>query len=402
MLFITTSSLSTNPRLVKELSVAATKANIKVIAFNIGGWADEEDKNIINQFKGISYKFISATRYPLLPWLFSSIIQQAAILLSKLFKNSLFISSLAHNKRTILILLHLLFNSKKNKNDLIICHTLGALYPGYILSKKTGAKLAFDMEDYHPGEVISGTFGDEKKRREEILKRILPKCDYVSFATDGFLYETKNNLTYNIKNPIIVYNSFPSDEFIKPKQRENNKIKFVWFSQTIGRGRGLEIFFEAINNIDFAYEVTLIGNFSDKEFEKEIQQNKNLILINPLPQKELHKKLSEYDIGLSLELSSTDLNRNHALTNKLFAYLQSGLFVLATDTPAQKEFMDKNPGFGILCGQTSQDIFESIIFIRDNIKDIRSKSIKRFNEAKKFAWENESKKLIEVWEKVLC
>ncbi len=37
-LLITTASLSTNPRLVKELSLVAKKEKVKVIAFNIGGW----------------------------------------------------------------------------------------------------------------------------------------------------------------------------------------------------------------------------------------------------------------------------------------------------------------------------------------------------------------------------
>lgn len=401
ILFITTSSLSTNPRLVKELNLAVDKANLKVIALNIGGWSDEEGKKIIQKLNGLAVKLISATRSPLLPWLFATLFQQAAIKLSKLFKASLFINSIAHNKRTLLILIQVLFNSKKYKSDLIICHTLGALYPGYILAKKRGAKLAFDMEDYHPGELIQGKYADEKRRREEILKWILSKCDYVSFAADGFYELTQKHLKEDIKSPIIVYNSFRSEEFMEPEQRNEEKIKFVWFSQTIGRGRGLELFFAIIKNVDFNYEVTLIGNFNDRRFEEEIKQNKNLIILDPVPQVELHQKLSEFDIGLSLELNSTDLNRNYALTNKLFAYLQAGIFLIATDTPAQKEFIEKNPGFGVLCGQTPLAVLKGINSVNDNIIEIRNNANKRFNRAKKFAWENESKKLIEIWEKIL-
>lgn len=401
LLFITTSSLSTNPRLVKELRLVTKIEKVKVIAFNIGGWTVDEDKRIIKKLNNVNVKLISATRKPLIQWLFSTLIQQAASIISKFFKNSLTINSLAHNKRTALILLYLLMRPEKYKPELIICHTLGALFPGYLLAKKTGAKLAFDMEDYHPGELIQKDDEDEKRRREEILKRILPECEYVSFATVGLFEETKKSLVNYIKNPIIVYNSFPSDEFIEPKKIDCKKIKFIWFSQTIGRGRGLELFFEAIKEVDFDYEVTLIGNFNDQEFEKEIKQNKNLIIIDPMPQKELHKKLSEFDIGLSLELNSTDLNRNYALTNKLFAYLQAGLFVLATDTPLQKEFMKHNSGFGILCGQTPADMLNSLNLIKENIDDIRKDKIRRFNEAKKFSWENESKKLISIWEKIL-
>lgn len=401
-LLITTSSLSTNPRLVKELNLVANREKVKVIAFNIGSWTVDEDKRIIKNLNGVNVQLISATRRPFIQWLFATIVQQAALIISKLFKKSLFINSLAHNKRTALILFYLLINQRKNKSDLILCHALGALYPGYILAKRSGGKLAFDMEDYHPGELIQKGSKVEKRRREEILKRILPECDYVSFAADGFFELTKKHITVNIKNPIIVFNSFPSDEFIEPKQSDNKKIKFIWFSQTIGRGRGLELFFEAIKNVDFDYEVTLIGYFNDKEFEKEIKQNKNLKIVAPIPQTELHKKLSEFDIGLSLELNSTDLNRNYALTNKLFAYLQAGLFVLATDTPAQKEFMEHNSGFGILCGQFPLDMLNALNLIKENIADIRKDKIRRFNEAKKFSWENESKKLIAIWEKILA
>jgi glycosyltransferase involved in cell wall biosynthesis len=401
LLFITTSSLSTNPRLVKELCLVANKAKVEVIAFNIGGWTVNGYKTIIKNLIGVNVQLISATRNPFIPWLFSTLVQQAFIIISKFFKKSLIINSLAHNKRTALILFYLLLKNKKYKSDLIVCHTLGALFPGYLLTKKTGAKLAFDMEDYHPLELIEKISEAEKRRREEILKRILPKCEYISFATDGLFELTKKFITENIKNPIIVYNSFPSDEFIEPNQNDVDKIKFIWFSQTIGRGRGLELFFEAIKEVDFNYEITLIGNFNEKEFEKEIKRNNNLIIIDPMPQKELHKKLSEFDIGLSLELNSTDLNRDYAMTNKLFAYLQAGLFVLATDTPAQKEFMEHNSGFGILCGQSPEVMVNVLNLIKENIDGIRKDKIRRFNEAKKFSWENESKKLITIWEKIL-
>ncbi|MFN3952800.1 MAG: hypothetical protein ACK4KT_10405, partial [Thermaurantimonas sp.] len=75
LLFITTSSLSTNPRLVKELSLASNLKDIKVIAFKIGGWAHEEDNKIINKLSVASIKLITATRNPLLPWFFSTVIQ---------------------------------------------------------------------------------------------------------------------------------------------------------------------------------------------------------------------------------------------------------------------------------------------------------------------------------------
>lgn len=395
---LTTGQPSTNPRLVKEADTLAKMGYMVFVYYCYwSDWAFKNDFDLLEN-KHWKYFLVGGDNFKdKNKFLWTRVRRKLYLLTNKLIKNNLSVisGSLFRAEK------ELFRSAVRTKSDLYIAHNLGAFYPAYKAALRNKAKLAFDMEDYHPGEAFNENDLDDKRRREEILKRILPKCDYVSFATDGLLYETYKNITKNIRYPIIVYNSFPSEEFIEPKQRKEDKIKFVWFSQTIGRGRGLELFFEAIRDAEFDYDITLIGNFNDKEFEAELKQNKSLIIIDSLPQVELHKKLSEFDIGLSLELNGTDLNRNHALTNKLFAYLQAGLFVLATDTPAQKEFMVKNPGFGILCGQTPPEILKGIHYIKENIKDIRSNSIKRYNEAKKFAWENESKKLVEVWEKIL-
>lgn len=399
---LTTSSLSTNPRLVKELQLLHAQHHVQVIAFRIGSWADAADKQWLSSVQRAQVIRLPATRKPLLPWLFSTIVQQVALVLARLCRRSLLMQALAHNKRTALLVMYVLMKRKKMHADLIICHTLGALYSGYLLARKTGARLAFDMEDYHPGEAMPTKGAEaEKRRREYLLGKLLPHCAYVSFAADGYEELTRKHITTDIQHPTVVYNTFPASEFIPPQPRSDACIRFIWFSQTLGRGRGLELFIETIRQADVAYEITLIGQVNDRDFEALLRQDPYLVIMPPMPQTQLHHLLSTYDIGLALELNAADLNRNYSLTNKLFAYLQAGLLVLATDTPAQQRFLQKYPEHHLLCAQNVESMRKAIQKLYACLPHIRSTAQARYQQAKAIAWENEQQKLIRIWEKVL-
>ena len=107
-------------------------------------------------------------------------------------------------------------------------------------------------------------------------------------------------------------------------------MKFVWFSQQIDKGRGLELILPVLDQFRDQIELHLIGN-PKKQFEEEfLEERKFIFLHNTMPQSELHIILSEYDVGLALE-PGKDLNNKLAISNKIFAYAQAGLHVLATD-----------------------------------------------------------------------
>ena len=66
---LTTSSPSTNPRLVKELRLLHAQHHVQVIAFRIGNWADVADKQWLSTVQQAQVIRLPATRKPLLPWL---------------------------------------------------------------------------------------------------------------------------------------------------------------------------------------------------------------------------------------------------------------------------------------------------------------------------------------------
>ncbi len=124
----------------------------------------------------------------------------------------------------------------------------------------------------------------------------------------------------------------------------------------------------------------------------------SLKIMSPMTQSALHAELANHDVGLALEFSNTDLNRQLCLTNKILAYAQAGLYILATNTPAQSEFMNEDPTRGVVCGQTPREMAEAILNMMEQHEAIKSGAIQRFEKGKELAWEKERGKLHAIWE----
>jgi hypothetical protein len=399
LLFVTTINLSMNPRILKEIKLAYSQNyKISFLGFYLGNWSDEMDEEIQKKIDSPKYMYLDATRKKYFQWLRYSLLERLNRIIWKMDKNNLFLAATASTKRTFSLLD---FGKSVNPGDfdLVIGHTFGALYTASVIAKRAGCPYAFDMEDYHPGEHIDRNKEDEIKRRELIMKQILPGADYVSSSSHLIGQLTKNLCGLDKKKIISVLNFFPAEEFKPPVISNSRKIKLVWFSQFISVGRGLEILLSEWSKIKDDFELTLIGS-ADQTFSDNFQDG--IKIIRPLPQIELHEQLGGYDIGLALDLTGRDLNRDIALTNKILAYYQAGLYILATDTAAQNEFIDQHPGAGKLFSQNDNASFLTAMRdIRGNIGQIRSGSIRRYQEAAKHSWEIESIKLRETWNQIL-
>ena len=125
---------------------------------------------------------------------------------------------------------------------------------------------------------------------------------------------------------------------------------------------------------------------------------KHIHILAPMAQMELHRSLVLYDVGLALEFDESDLNRQLCLTNKIITYAQAGLYIMATDTPAQSEFVKNHSKFGHICGQEILDIKDGLLFLLDQRNEIINNRFKRYEEAKSLSWERESKKALKIFE----
>ncbi len=372
---------------------------ITFIGFRLGMWADEIDAKLSTSMKNITFIYLDATRSDFFPWLYVSIVERIARWFWKLFRKSLKVSTAAHTKRS-LTLLNAVKHLKEKKFDLVIAHNLPALYPAYILSSRLKCPFAFDVEDFHPGEVIPVDPVNEKKRREFLMAELLPQAAYVSGGSPLIAREVQKTIPL-IKNLFPIINSFPSSEFFIPPDIVSEKMKLIWFSQNISAGRGLEFLIEAWPGLVDICELTLIGRQEPQFTQKISALGKGITILDPMNQEKLHSSLGAYDIGLALELSAADLNKQLALSNKMIAYAQAGLYVLATDTPAQAHFVAQYPFIGEVVVQDAGEISIALNGIFGRLKEIRKSRISRFEKAKQFSWEVEATRLQHAWSKIL-
>ena len=400
ILFLTTANLSTNPRLVKEALLAIHSGHqINIVAFDLGGIYQQKDQEVINKIGEDNVTYLTDNRSNFLSWLFFSLLHK---FISYLFQGSPSVKLNAYTitKRTMILDAYLRIKKRKWQVDIVIAHNIGAFYPAYVFAKSSNIQLAIDIEDYHPGElVLSGNPQKQTYAKEEVMRKILPSCMYVSFASPIIEKTTINMLSSrDIQKPLTLLNSFYSSEFRAPSPI-SGKIRFIWFSQYLSLDRGLRLFLNAVNTIGWAdLELSLIG-LRNETFDQEFEhyENNSIKVITPMTQTQLHQELSTFDIGLAIDLTSHDFNRDIALTNKIFAYYQAGLYSIITDTAAQRDFLNSNSSSGILTEQSTNGFEESIGHILLNIDQIRNGAEKRYQEAKSIAFENEGKKLLPFW-----
>lgn len=246
----------------------------------------------------------------------------------------------------------------RRRAALTIAHSESTLWVIRSLHKK-GFRVAADFEDW---------FSEDLPLENRTLRGVSLLRELEQFALQNSLYTSTtsramaNALTssYRCPLPLCVYNSFPpvSKDLSTPRSKKA-PLKIVWFSQTIGFGRGLEIFLEAIGTLDDTVTLTLIGNCTpvmQHSLRRLVPESvQSCITFLPLlPPWELAERLTDFDLGLALETNRIK-NKNVTISNKLFQYCASGLAVLATATTGQQEIWpdDAPPGILVSCDDSA-------------------------------------------------
>jgi len=405
--------------LTKELNLALTKGfRVTALGFTLGNWGDTASMGIRKQLENDhrdNFKWIEldATPSHWFGWFLWGLSEKLARKIYPFFKNNIFINALANTRRAVQLVRAA--NRSGFRPDLIIAHNMGTLYPAYRLGKIRNIPFIFDIEDYHPGESVSKDKDNEKKRREFLLRKLLPIAKAITSASP-LIEKYTLNLIGGHPNHKVILNSFPDSEFSSPiiqKSNQEEPLKLTWFGQKIGPGRGLEQLFRALadlSKLDLApIYLTLIGDWDPKfkndvflPLQKTIDNTSFMVQTwEPIPQRELHLQLGHYDIGLAMELIGTDLNRQLCLTNKIMAYAQAGLYILATDTGAQSRFINQDPNRGVLCGQSSSEIHQALEKIIKNREAIISGKGDRYKNGRKLCWEQAATKLSGLWNDVI-
>ena len=301
------------------------------------------------------------------------------------------LTSYSLNKRAILLKLEL--NKNKKKYDWIIAHNPGAFFPAYSFSKRTECKLGLDIEDYHPGETNDFK---KSKRMLKMMQVILPKANYCSFAAPLIQKELEKDISHESKKWFTVLNGFSQSEFKEPTQIKSQKLKIVWFSQNISPGRGLEKFISVVNSLHNDIELHLIGDLSNENRKLLLQNQEGIVIHNPISQKALHHFISQFDVGLVAD-PPNNKNRELAITNKIIAFAQAGLFIVSVSSFGQNDFLYRSNLNYQIIKYSEDEIKKCLKKLKNDYKTKGFNKINQFNVAQKYAWEQVNMPLIEAW-----
>jgi len=289
--------------------------------------------------------------------------------------------------------------------DIYIAHNPGALAIAVMAAKKNKAKCGFDAEDFHRNERSDDENDEDVKLKTAIENATVYRFDYMTAASPQ-IAEKYEGLFNRSVTPVL--NVFPKTHINAIINNVNSPLQLFWFSQTIGRNRGLEMVIDAINISGIVMDLHLLGKVNVNYKDQLLALNNNYPHPNaiihfhaPVPGDELFNITALYDIGFASEMYEP-YNRNICLTNKIFTYMQCGLAVAASDTIAQTRFMEQYPETGKV--YANADELANILTAYHNNRELlyQTKKASYAIGQTKLNWEIESEKLIQVVQQTLA
>lgn len=296
--------------------------------------------------------------------------------------------------------------AKKERAGLTIGHGELGLWVANELRKK-GFRVGVDFEDWHSRDLLPSAWRHRPFQQLAQIEKCLLRDSAYCVTTSIIL--SKNLARFaTARRPTVVYNSFPEeagDSFAEPS---STTLRVLWFSQTIGPGRGLELLFEALEMLSpsLKMSIQLVGHLRPEYrgwFENHVPINwfSKITCSPPVPPWELHDVLCKADVGLALETTEIR-SRNLTITNKAFQYLQAGMRVIATPTHGQREAF-KHPSLGaiLLNETTADDLAEALLECCEN--PLSSKDRRSIQQAfqTRFGWSLQAEKIAKEVERAL-
>jgi glycosyltransferase involved in cell wall biosynthesis len=234
--------------------------------------------------------------------------------------------------------------------------------------------------------------------------KYLPKCDKVIVVSEGIKswYEKK----YNIENVEVIWNAPSRWEDIQKKRElkdvldlpiPKESVKFGYIG-TLTTGRGLDILMRAFSKLSSEKHLLIAGYGPEEKKVKEMAENfENIHYIGPVDWDKVIQYTNSLDVGLVV-LENVSLNYYHALPTKLFEYLASGKPSIVSNFPDMSKIIEMYD-----CGWQVEPNYDSLFELLNSLTmdDVMQKKKNLGNHVKKFIWENQCEKLVNMYSKLL-
>ncbi len=404
---VTTGHPSTNPRAVKEADTLITAGyQVTFIHGEFIQWACDVDIQFANR-----------------PWVrravrFGPLAAQTTRLRQKLIQvfAKYFVRIPINYKRELLlawamhpIAFDLSRTALKCKADFYLAHNLAALPVAGLAAVRYSAKLGFDFEDDHLGELpMQPQFSLERKHREQLLRFWLPRCAHLTASAPLISHAIQSKFGLEIET---ILNVFPIEHDLQEQSKAKDQltIRCYWFSQTIGAGRGLEEIIQIFGGVDHPIELHLRGNVSasykaalSQHAEQYGLASTQLFFWPPAPPNKMVQMATSFDLGLCVEREVDD-NKSRCLANKIFQYLLAGVPVLLSNTPAHCELAKELSSAALLIdlAEVKNASTKITAWAKNKTIQIQARNHASKISRTRFNWEQESPKFLASVERAL-
>ena len=362
--------LSTNPRLLKEaLWFNERGYEVHVLYCFWSKWGYSADKNIIANYPSIQWKEIGGNPYTKkLEYFFTRLRFKIFRLIATQFSSSLFWAE----RSACRCFVELIKSGTAINASLYIAHNLGSLPVIGKIATKFNKPFVFDAEDFHRGQSDSGSHSFHQSSLIE--NYWMPKAKLITVASPFIAKKYSKLLGLE---SLVINNVFNLKNIPVIKRSIANPIKLFWFSQTVGKGRGLEDVLTALKKFPFeSFSITIMGDLSSEmeNYLRGLVLEKNEIKVDlnflrPVDPDKIFEIASSFDIGLATEPVVNE-NNDLIFTNKLFTYLLSGNAILFSATTAQEHFFKTHSDIGWIYPTGDIDRLELVF------KEIKSNPLK--------------------------
>jgi len=390
--FILSDLLATTPRALRAIQTLLQQGYSIVVVSNVRiAHAVETDRLIVNSIPKTNFQLIKLDWQGISP----------SILLSKIIhKISAFLFTKAHFRGTLLTWFAMDYTiprqmaaSQSIKAKVYVGHRPSSLPIITFLAEKHQGKSWFDIEDEHFVESLDS---DLNAITKEII--VNNPTDFYTNASHLVGESFCRHSNFSDNRSIEILNSpVGKIQITQSATSSASAIEFVWFSQSVTFGRGLEEFFEALKIAAIPAKVTLIGKVFPDFGLWVTEQRLSTVEVEYLgfvPEEIILAHCLKADVGLALERNDVDESRKLTITNKILTYAVSGNFILASNTLGQLDFMARLPDCGMVTTLSKQALADVIISLHYEKETIRQNKLMRISLAEKFQWQEQEKTLL--------
>ncbi|ABS60438.1 glycosyltransferase family 4 protein [Fervidobacterium nodosum] len=308
---------------------------------------------------------------------------------------------------------HLFSSLKLDNFDIVHCHDVGSLYnidhPSTVLTLH--GYLAREAVNYSP------TISEKDKRKifdfcMQIEKSAVKKAKHIITVDSRLKNYVIQEFGYPEDKVTVIYNAVDTDLF-KPVTDEEKillrgelgfpKDTFIVFvPRRYVKKNGVDYAARAFSKIksnDYLFVFAGRGLLKS-EIQEILKDNSNALILDAIPNAEIHKYYKAADLILIPSVSSDDVEEATSLS--MLEGMACGKVVVCTNVGGMKEVV-KHMENGILIEQKNVDaIVETLHYVKnnyDNFSELRQRA--REYVVKNHSYIEHAKKIVEIYEKVI-